>query len=221
MDRSGLRPLLVTGYENISHGLVCAMCERWHQETSNFHLPVGEMTITLDDMACLLDIPVAGQLIQEDDLHADHGVEMLVGQLMFTMEEAVGKVHGNSGAFVTYTALKKQYETLLNRCNYLGAHEEDLSEEEEMRRVRSACVQVFLLLLLGYTLFAGTNSKTINLIWMLAIQDLDHIGTWAWGAMGLAFLYEQLNLTYDSGVGSIGGYMTLLVVIFYFLPFLN
>jgi len=25
---SGLRPLLLTGYENISHGLVCALTER-------------------------------------------------------------------------------------------------------------------------------------------------------------------------------------------------
>jgi len=63
VDASGLRPLLLTGYDNISHGLVCAMAERWHQETSKFHLPVREMTITLDDFACLLGIPVAGRLI--------------------------------------------------------------------------------------------------------------------------------------------------------------
>jgi len=78
-----------------------------------------------------------------------------------------------------------------------------------------------LLLLLGYTLFASKNNKTINLLWMLAIRDLANIGPWAWGAMGLAFLYEQLNLTYSSYVGSVGGYMTLFVVIFYFLLFLN
>jgi len=75
MDRSGLRPLLLTGYDNISHGLVCAMAERWHQETSSFHLPVGKMTITLDDVACLLGIHVAGWLIQEDDLDHDRDVD--------------------------------------------------------------------------------------------------------------------------------------------------
>jgi len=36
-----LTPLLTSRYENISHGFVCAMSERWHEETSNFHLPVG------------------------------------------------------------------------------------------------------------------------------------------------------------------------------------
>ena len=28
MDASGLRPLLLTGYDNISHGLVCVVAER-------------------------------------------------------------------------------------------------------------------------------------------------------------------------------------------------
>ena len=92
MDRSGLRPLFLTGYDIISHGLVCAMAERWHQETNNFHLHVGEMTITLDDVACLLHIPIVGQLIEK------------VNHLLFPMEETVEQVSNNSGVFVTYTA---------------------------------------------------------------------------------------------------------------------
>jgi len=67
--------------------------------------------------------------------------------------------------------------------------------------------------------FAGKNSKTINLMWMLAIRDLANIGTWAWGAMGLAFLYEQLSLTSSPHVSAVGGYMSLLVVIYFFLLF--
>jgi len=54
---------------------------------------------------------------------------------------------------------------------------------------------------------------------MLAIRDLANIGTWSWGAMRLDFLYEQLNLTSSSNVGSVGGYMSLLVVIFFFSSF--
>ena len=44
----------------------------------------------------------------------------------------------NSGAFVTYTALKERYEHLLNRCNNLLG--EDLSEEEELRDVENLAV---------------------------------------------------------------------------------
>jgi len=39
--------------------------------------------------------------------------------------------------------------------------------------------------------------------------------------MRLAFLYEQLNLTSSEHVGTVGGYMTLLVVIYSFLIFLS
>ena len=46
VNASGFRPLLLTGYDNISHGFVCALSERWHEETNNFHLRVGTMTIT-------------------------------------------------------------------------------------------------------------------------------------------------------------------------------
>ncbi|RHN69398.1 putative aminotransferase-like, plant mobile domain-containing protein [Medicago truncatula] len=46
---------------------------------------------------------------------------------------------------------------------------------------------------------------------MLVIRDLANIGTWPWSAIGLVFLYEQLNLTSDSNAGSVGGYMSLLM----------
>ena len=207
----------MTGYDIISHVLVCAMAERWHEETISFHLPVGEMAITLDDLACLLGILIAGRLIQEDDLDHDQGVHLMVTHQLFLVEEAVEQASNNSGAFVTYTALKERYEHLLNRSNHLLG--EDLSEEEELSRIRSTYVKAFLLLLLGYTLFSGKNNKTINLLWMLAIWDSANIGMWSWGAMGLAFLYEQLNLASSSHVGSVGGYMSLLVVIYFFLLF--
>jgi hypothetical protein len=36
--------------------------------TNNFYLSVGEMTITQDDVACLLDIPITRKLIEEEEL---------------------------------------------------------------------------------------------------------------------------------------------------------
>ncbi|XP_068492245.1 protein MAIN-LIKE 2-like [Phaseolus vulgaris] len=42
-------------------GLISAFVERWHAETNSFHLPIGEMTITLDDVSSLLHLPILGQ----------------------------------------------------------------------------------------------------------------------------------------------------------------
>jgi len=47
------------------------------------------MTITLDDVAYLLGIPVVGRLIQKDELDHDHDVDLLVTHLLFPVEETV------------------------------------------------------------------------------------------------------------------------------------
>jgi len=57
-------------------------------------------------------------------------------------------------------------------------------------------------------------------LWLLALHDLDELGEWSWGGMRLVFLYEQLSLTSDSSFVVVDGYMSLLVVIYFFLIFL-
>lgn len=44
-------------YEKADKGLLSTFSERWHMETDMFHLPMGKMTITLDDVSSLLHIP--------------------------------------------------------------------------------------------------------------------------------------------------------------------
>ncbi|KAL5142247.1 Protein MAIN-LIKE 1 [Glycine soja] len=55
-----------------------AFVEHWHKETSSFHLPVGEVTITLDDMVVLLHLPIIGAFYSFEQLHIDDVVYMLV-----------------------------------------------------------------------------------------------------------------------------------------------
>lgn len=62
----GLFDLLYTAYQNVSYGMLTALCERWNTWTSSFHLPMGEMTVTLDDAACLLHIPIEGKMLCHD-----------------------------------------------------------------------------------------------------------------------------------------------------------
>jgi hypothetical protein len=141
---------------------------------------------------------------------------MMQDHLHFTAEVAAKEVGRQGDAHVSFTKLKRRYEELVHRCNQLI--EPDTEEEHaKLAEVRIACIKAFLLLLLGYTIFAGKNNRSINLLWLSALQDMDDLSDWAWGAMGLAFLYVQLSLTSDSYMASCGGYMTLFVVIIVFL----
>jgi hypothetical protein len=101
----------------------------------------------------------------------------LQDELCFTKEEAMKQVNKNCGAHVSYTE-----EELLNRCNQLMEINTE-EKEAEQSVFRTACVKAFLLLLLGSTLFVGKNSKIVNMLWLLALQDLDRVGDWSWGRM--------------------------------------
>ena len=59
IEHSGLQALSDICFPTVNHNLASAVVERWHGETNTFHPPIGEMTITLDDVAQLLHIPIA------------------------------------------------------------------------------------------------------------------------------------------------------------------
>jgi len=64
VELSGLTGLVGASYETVDKGLLCAFVERWHEETNSFHLSVGELTITLDDVLNLsLDAIVTTNLL--------------------------------------------------------------------------------------------------------------------------------------------------------------
>ncbi|PKA65580.1 Serine/threonine-protein phosphatase 7 long form like [Apostasia shenzhenica] len=44
----------------LDHNLLIVLVDRWSPETNIFHLPVGEMTITLQDIAVILGVQIDG-----------------------------------------------------------------------------------------------------------------------------------------------------------------
>ncbi|KAH1257471.1 Protein MAIN-LIKE 1 [Glycine max] len=83
---TGLSPLIACSVDTGDRGLLSSFVERWHRETSSFHPPVGEVTITLDDVSSLLHLPVVGDLHAFHPLHVDYAVQMLVDLLMVSAE---------------------------------------------------------------------------------------------------------------------------------------
>jgi hypothetical protein len=44
---------------------IMAMVDRWRPETHSFHLPCGEMTVTLEDVAMILGLPIRGRPVTD------------------------------------------------------------------------------------------------------------------------------------------------------------
>ena len=57
----GLEGLHLVPSIQLDHALIIAFIERWRPETHTFHLPHGEMTITLQDAKVIMGLPIEGE----------------------------------------------------------------------------------------------------------------------------------------------------------------
>ncbi|KAH1090926.1 hypothetical protein J1N35_018183 [Gossypium stocksii] len=48
---------------DLRYDLIFALVERWRPETHTFHLPCGECTVTLEDVALQLGLPIDGNAV--------------------------------------------------------------------------------------------------------------------------------------------------------------
>ena len=48
---------------SVDRALLSALVDRWRPETHTFHLPVGEMAVTLQDVSMLLGLPHDGRAV--------------------------------------------------------------------------------------------------------------------------------------------------------------
>ncbi|XP_058724909.1 protein MAIN-LIKE 1-like [Vicia villosa] len=97
----------------IHNGMLVAFAEKWHPETLSFHLLHGEITITLDDIACLLHIPIRGILLSHGRLMNEEAREMLIEKLGIDPEDALEEVERTRGAHVRFHFLRRQYDAEL------------------------------------------------------------------------------------------------------------
>ncbi|CAI0392538.1 unnamed protein product [Linum tenue] len=131
VERTGLRKLLDCSIQHLDGPLLVAFGERWQPDTNTFHMPFGEMTITLHDVAVLLGIPVGEDMVVGNESVKAQLCEMLrVEQLNERSKPSL-----KSGGLVCVEAMQQ-----------VGRFRERDSE-----------VRMFLTCLLGTTLFVDRS----------------------------------------------------------------
>ena len=85
---TGLSPLIRCSVITTDPGLISAFVERWHRENSTFHLPIGELTITVDDVASLLHVPITGALHKFEPLVTSNVIGLLTELLEVNHKES-------------------------------------------------------------------------------------------------------------------------------------
>ncbi|XP_028246796.1 protein MAIN-LIKE 1-like [Glycine soja] len=161
-------------------------------ETNTFHLPVGELTITLDDVSSLLHLPITGALHSFHALSVEETIFLLTELLEVSAEEARAETARSHGAYVRLGWVRDIYEM---RC--------------QARRWIVAA-RAYLLHLVGCTLFANKSAIYVHVVHLDAFRDLGQSGGYAWGVVALVHMYDQLDEASRTTTRQIAGYLTLL-----------
>ena len=86
-----------------------AFVERWHNKTSSFHLPIGEVIITLDDITSLLHLPIVGTFHSFEQLHVDDTVDILVELIEVNAAKMKAEMIQCHGSYVRLSWLRDMY----------------------------------------------------------------------------------------------------------------
>ncbi|XP_015966057.1 serine/threonine-protein phosphatase 7 long form homolog [Arachis duranensis] len=161
----------------LDEALVSAFVERWRPETHTFHMPFGECTITLQDVAYQLGLPVDGRYVSgclsEFHIYIEGGRPAWVW-----FQELLGVI-----------PLPSQVQKYAVNCSWFqetfGECPED-ADDETMRRY----VRAYIMMLLGTQLFADKSGNRIHIRWLPYVARLEELGTYSWGSATLAWLYR-------------------------------
>lgn len=174
-ERAGLLPFVLQFKRpppKINSTAITALLDRWRPETHSFHLPCGEMTVTLQDFAMITGLPIDGDALTgrvEND-----GWRARVTSLIGACPPAPEKETRSAG--IPYTWLRE------NR----GGCPADAGPVVVQQYARA-----FLWRLLTQVVFPDASGDTASWMYLDPLRDWD--AKFSWGSAGLAFLYRQVK----------------------------
>ncbi|KAJ3701071.1 hypothetical protein LUZ61_004776 [Rhynchospora tenuis] len=191
---AGLYHLHQIGHIPTDHALISALAERWRQETHTFHFPVGEMTITLQDVAILLGLRIDGKALCYG---TDCNWTAVVRDLLGRVDDNVGDrtFRRRSKVAIKISWLRKHFSVCPEKAS-------DITVQQYAR--------AYLLMLVGSLLFCDHSGDSISAIYLPLFEDFKKAGEYSWGSGVLAFLYKELCLATDIERKQFGGSVLLL-----------
>ena len=180
----GLYQVALIEHCNIDRRIITVLVERWRPETDSFHMSIGELTVTLQDVSCLWGLPISGSVVTGS---SDEGlIELVENCLGNDMRDALLQQKGNtqSGFRISLHLLRVHFPKL----------REGATDQEIARYTRAYILDLF-----GSILFPDVSGDSVPIMYLRFLQELSTPQKINWGAAVLACLYR--NLTVACGVG--------------------
>uniref|UniRef100_A0ACD5W6T0 Uncharacterized protein n=1 Tax=Avena sativa TaxID=4498 RepID=A0ACD5W6T0_AVESA len=194
----GFVTMIERGLPTYNSVALTALVDRWHVETHTFHLPCGEMTITLQDMAMLTALPISGWAVT-GKIQADRFRDMVEELLGVRPPEKIAGTKGSKTGGLRLTWIEHHFGHLT-----LDANKETVS-----RYARAYVMYVF-----GKVLFSDSGGSDVSWMYLPLLRDWDDAGRYSWGSAGLDYLYRQLDeaCRRSKGTSNMGGCVLVLQV---------
>ena len=138
-----------------------------------FHVPVGEMTITLQDVAILLGLRIHGPTV--------------TGTCVFDVAALCEEL---LGVIPPVDAIRGATISLRWLCFQLSTPPPD-ADEVTLERC-TCCARGFILALIGSFLFANKTGVNVPMCFLPLLRDLTHTAIYSWGGVVLAHTYREL-----------------------------
>ncbi|MFQ6663381.1 hypothetical protein Gotur_030931 [Gossypium turneri] len=200
LELAGFGSVALIRSSDLPFDILSALVERWRPETHTFHLPCEECTVTLEDVALQLGLPIDGSLVTGVSAFTDPAA--LCYQLLGdSLEDGESYFFG-----IKFTWLKAK----------IGQLSANVSEGELMCAARA-----YIMHMIGAVLMPDANDDSVHLMYLPTLADLSTVRSYSWGSAILAMLSRELCPATKLKVFDIGGCLILLQSwALYRLPFL-
>nr|XP_025879710.1 uncharacterized protein LOC107280325 [Oryza sativa Japonica Group] len=165
---------------HIDAALMSALVDRWRPETHTFHLTVGEMVPTLQDVSYLLGLPIAGPAVGPTMVNAGWADDLLAsfgGVLPVALEDLTDG-HGPTKS-------------------WLNQFRQDVFPDDQEEWIVQRHLVAYLLWLFGWVMFTGTHADSVDKHFIhfaeqIAELPIAEIPQYSWGSAVLAATYAGL-----------------------------
>lgn len=152
-----------TDYDILS--IHISFCGKVAAETNTFHMPYGEITITLDDVCTILRIQVTGKSVSAKSFSTKRAESLVTTVLGVTSDEA----HQESSAV-------RGYSMRLEWLSELFGMVSDIDPEPQIR----CAARAYLLYIPGCTHFIDKSGTRVPVIYLSLLLDFHEVRTYAW-----------------------------------------
>ncbi|KAL8521152.1 hypothetical protein ACS0TY_011631 [Phlomoides rotata] len=186
------------GNHKLDRHLITALVERWHSEMHTFHFPIGEVTITLQDVAIIWGLSIEGEPVicrKPNRTKADWWAYC---------HQWLGFRPHESKMWTKTSILLSSLSDRLKHMPYIDID----TPQEAVDQYARGCA----LLLLGGLMMPDSNRCLVSLLYLGFLENVTRAGTYSrWSAV-LAYLYRELCTASQADKNTIPGALSLLQV---------